>query len=100
MNVKKIEEDLDKYKRSYKQIVGRNAHLEAQYKEQENRIAVLTAALENCQQAVDMNKTLLRKMGEEHASKEAGLVDFMNRLKKKLREFWDGDLDKLGNEGN
>ena len=100
MNAKKLEDELDKYKRSYKQIVGRNAHLEELYIKQEERIAILTGALENCQKAVDMNKQMLRQMGEEHASKEAGLVDFMNKLKAKLREFGYADFNRLGDEGN
>ena len=41
MNAKKLQDELDTYKRSYKQIVGRNTHLEELYKKQEDRIAVL-----------------------------------------------------------
>jgi len=100
MNEKKLQEEFDKYKRSYKQIVGRNAHLEAQYAEQEERIAVLAASLDNCQKALDTNKALMRQMGEEHNRKEASLVSFMNRLKEKLREFGYADFNRLGNEGN
>ena len=100
MNAKKLQDELDTYKRSYKQIVGRNTHLEELYKKQEDRKAVLTAALESCQQAVDMNKQMVRQMGEEHSKKEGALVEFMNRLKAKLRELGYGDFNRLGDEGN
>ena len=96
MNAKKLQDELDKYKRSYKQIVDRNTQLEERFEVQEDRIAVLTSSLEQCQKAVDMNKKLLRQMGEEHGRKEQGLVSFMNRLKDKLREIGYADFNNLG----
>ena len=100
MNDKKLQEDFDQYKRSYKQIVGRNEQLELQYEKQEAKIGTLTAALGHCQQALDLNKMLMRQMAEENNHKEAELVAFMNLLKDKLREYGYGDFNNLGHEGN
>jgi len=101
MNNKKMKDELDKYKRQYKNIVNRNVQLENQFQRQEEKNQQLLNSLVECQKAVDMNKTLLRKFGEEHNRKENEMVDLMNRLKAKLREMgYNGNFNRLGNESN
>jgi len=97
-NIQELRNEFDKYKRSYNAIVKRNTDLENQYVAQENRIQLLMSSLDNCQKALDINKNLMRKLAEEHNNKESSLVDFMNKLKKKLRELgYNGSFDNLGN---
>lgn len=101
MSAKKLKEELDKFKRSYKLIVARNVELENQFQKQEERIAVLTQSIEECQRALDMNKKLMHQLGEEHNRKEHELVTFMNALKAKLREMgYNASFDNLGNKGH
>lgn len=98
MNNKQLKDDFDKYKRSYAAIVDRNVQLEKRYAEQEDRIAVLSGSLENCQKALDMNKSLMRQISDEHSKKENSLVEILTALKAKLREMgYNGDFDNLGN---
>jgi predicted nucleic acid-binding Zn-ribbon protein len=100
MNVKKLKDEFEQYNRSYKLLVERNDQLEKRYAEQENKITVLINSLENCQKAFDTNKTLLRQMAAEHNKKEQSLIEYMNKLKAKLRELGYANFNKLGNEGD
>jgi len=101
MNAKLLKDELDKYRRSYKRLVERNDELEARYHEQEERIAVLARSVEHCQKALDMNKDLMRRLGEEHNHKENDMVALLTGLKAKLREMgYNGDFDRLGDAGN
>lgn len=101
MNAKLLKAEFDQYKRSYKLIVARNTQLEEQWVQQEARIELLGKSLEQCQRGLDLNKTLMRQLGEEHNKKENELVALLTGLKAKLREMgYNGDFDNLGHENN
>lgn len=97
MTGKQLKAELDKYKRQYKIVVGRCQQLEAAVEDANARMAIMGKNLINAQSAVDANKTLMRRMGEEHNRKEQELIEFMTNLKAKLRELgYNGHFDRLG----
>lgn len=94
---RELKNQLVKYKRLYRATGEANKRLEAVNKDLMGRLSVAEANLGNCQQALDMNKQLLRQMAEGHNAKEQGLVELLNKLKAKLREMgYHGDFDRLG----
>jgi hypothetical protein len=101
MNAKKIKEELDKYKRQYRNLVSRCEQLESQLIAADEREVIMRNNLLHAQNALDSNKAMLRQMVAEQSKKEHGLIDLMNGLKAKLREMgYDGNFDRLGNQGN
>lgn len=92
-----IEVQLLEWKKHYKSVSERCKKLEAQVQEQDRNIMFLSHSLKNAQTAVQLNKDVLLKVTEEHNKKEKDLIDFMNKLKAKLREMgYDGNFDNLG----
>lgn len=101
MNFKELKADFEKFRRSYALIIERNAQLEKQYEQQEERIALLSRCLENCQKALDINKSLMRQISAEHDKKENSLVELLTALKAKLRDMgYNGNFDRLGQQNN
>ena len=97
MNSKLLKDELDKYRRQYDGLVEIHRILEKKLEQVQMALSFSVTNLGNAQQAVDMNKKLMRQMGEEHNKKEQDLIVFMNQLKAKLREMgYDGNFDKLG----
>lgn len=98
MNAKKLKDELDKYKRSYTNLVARCEQLESHLRAADEREAGLRNNLLQAQNALDTNKLMLRQMVAEQSQKEHGLIDLLNRLKTKLREMgYNGSFDNLGN---
>lgn len=98
MTKKEMSDKLDKYIKLYKSVSDANKRLEQSNRDLQNQLATAKANLENANNAVEINKNLLRQMTEEHSKKEQELIDLMTRLKAKLREMgYDGNLDNLGN---
>ena len=94
MNMKKIKEEFDIYKRQYQNLVSRCKQLENQLADSEKREVIMRNNLFQAQNALDTNKMLLRQMVEEQSKKEHSLIDLINRLKSKLREMgYNGNFD-------
>lgn len=101
MNKSKIKEELEKYKSLYRSMVNGNKKMEQTILDLRLRLGAVMQNLENANQAVQMNKDMLRQIGEEHNKKERGLIAFMNQLKAKLKEMgYNGSFDRLGPEDN
>lgn len=97
MTGKQLKAELEKYKRQYKILVGRCEQLDNENADLKAKLTMMAKNLTNAQNAFDANKALLRQMGEEHNKKEQDLIEFMNKLKAKLRELgYNGNFDRLG----
>jgi hypothetical protein len=97
MNDKLLKEELEKWKTLYTGAGVVIRSLERQLADLSTKLSVAESNLSNAQNAVAINKTILRQVTEEHNRKEKDLIEFMNRLKAKLREMgYDGSFDRLG----
>ena len=95
---KELEEHLSKFKRLYRSVGDANKRYEQIISDLQTKLVTAESNLENAQQAVNINKTLLRQLAEENSKKEEGLINLLTQLKKKLREMgYDGNFDSLGN---
>ena len=98
MTPKQAKNQLDKYKRLYRVTGEANKRFERTITDLIGHNKTLGANLINAQNAVDLNKILLRQMMEDHNQKQHDLIALLTSLKAKLREMgYDGDFDNLGN---
>jgi cysteinyl-tRNA synthetase len=96
---KQMQDRMDKFRRLYKGLAETNRRFEQTINDLKSALATALANNTNCQKALDLNKTMLRQMSEEHGKKEQELIKLLTQLKAKLREMgYDGNFDNLGNE--
>jgi hypothetical protein len=97
MNDKLLKEELEKWKTLYSGACVVIRSLERQLESLASKAQIAEMNLKNAQDAVLINKTLLRQVTEENNKNEKELIEFMNRLKAKLREMgYNGSFDRLG----
>lgn len=93
----KTKEELEKWKTLYTGAGVVIRSLERQINDLQTQLSLAVANLKNANDALAINKTILRQATTEHSRKEQELIEFMNRLKAKLREMgYDGSFDRLG----
>lgn len=98
MNGKEAKQALEKYKRLYDSLAKANQKAERTIQDLKAQAAALSANLINANNALDINKTILRDATDQHNLKEKGLIDLLTNLKAKLREMgYHGNFDNLGN---
>jgi hypothetical protein len=97
MNDKLLIEERDKWKNLYTGAGVVIRSLERQLNDLQTQLSLAVANLKNANDALAINKTILRQAAEEHNRNEKELIEFMNRLKAKLREMgYHGSFDRLG----
>lgn len=84
------------WQKRYESLLIAFSQLKENYDQQEKTLVFLKQQLSNADQAVEINKNLIRQLNEEHNKKEQQMVYFMNKLKDKLREFGYADFNRLG----
>jgi hypothetical protein len=97
MNNKELKDRYDKYRRLYRATGEANKRFEQTIRDMQAQLTTMQANLRNCQNALDLQKTLNRQMGEEHDRKQQEVIEYMNLLKEKLRELGYADFNNLGN---
>lgn len=97
VNSIKLQESLDHWKRLHNNVAETNKRFQAQVHDLTVRLKTMEMNLANAQKASDINKNMLRQMGEAHTKKEQELIKLLTQLKAKLREMgYDGSFDNLG----
>ena len=98
MNIKEAKQQLAKYKQLYSSLANANRKAQQTINDLQAQLNTAQANLLNANNAVEINKKILRNATDEHKKKEKGLIDLLTNLKAKLREMgYDGDYDSLGN---
>jgi cysteinyl-tRNA synthetase len=101
LTMKQMKGRMDKFRRLYNSTVIANRRFEQTINDLKASLATALANNANCQKALDINKTLIRQMSEEHGKKEQELIKLLTQLKAKLREMgYDGNFDNLGNKND
>jgi predicted nucleic acid-binding Zn-ribbon protein len=84
------------WKKRYKSLAKGVAELEKTIESQTSLLSTMNSNLENAQEAVDLNKMILRNAVAEHNKKEQEYVGLITRMKAKLKELGFSDLNSLG----